>query len=105
MLQICSSYGFSELINTLGETVPTSHHWLLGDEGKQAKLFGGMSGPPPYPKVLLMRGAVAKGGWTSAGNGAALALAPGHLSTLPLPLLPLESPILPHITYYLTPDS
>ena len=43
------SYGFFTLINTLGETVSTSHHWPLGDEGKQAILFGGVSGPPPHP--------------------------------------------------------
>ena len=39
---------FSGLINTLGVAVPTSHHWPLGDEGKQAKSHGGVSGPPPY---------------------------------------------------------
>ena len=45
------SYGFLELINTLGVAVPTSHHWPLGDEGKQAMLHRGGSGPPPYPCV------------------------------------------------------
>ena len=34
--------------NTLGVAVPTHQRWPLGDEGKQAKLFGGGSGPPPY---------------------------------------------------------
>ena len=40
----------TEIISTLGETVPTSHHWPLGDEGKQAMLQGGVAGPPPYPE-------------------------------------------------------
>ena len=48
------SYGFFELINTLGVAVTTSHHWPLGDEGKQAKLFRGVSGPPPYPAVQII---------------------------------------------------
>ena len=43
------SFGFFELIYTLGVTVPTSHHWPMGDEGKQAMLQGGVAGPPPYP--------------------------------------------------------
>ena len=46
------SFGFFELINTLGVAVPTSHHWPLGDEGKQAKKFGGVSGLPPYPQLV-----------------------------------------------------
>ena len=43
------SHSFFELTNTLGVAVPTHHRWPLGDEGKQAKKFGGVSGPPPYP--------------------------------------------------------
>ena len=43
------SFGFFELINTLGVAVPTSHRWPMGDEGKQAMKQGGVAGPPPYP--------------------------------------------------------
>ena len=43
------SYGFFTLINTLGETVSTSHHWPLGDEGKQAKKFWGAVRSVPLP--------------------------------------------------------
>ena len=39
----------TEIINTLGVAIPTSHRWPMGDEGKQAMLQGGVSGPPPYP--------------------------------------------------------
>ena len=35
-----------EYINTLGVAVPTSHHWPLGDEGKQAKKPGGVRSAP-----------------------------------------------------------
>ena len=45
------SYGFFKPINTLGVAVPMHQRWPLGDEGKQAKLFGGGAGPPPYPFV------------------------------------------------------
>ena len=45
------SHSFFELISALGVTVPTSHHWPMGDEGKQAMLQGGVSGPPPYPSI------------------------------------------------------
>ena len=31
----------TEIISTLGVTVPTSHRWPMGDEGKQAMLQGG----------------------------------------------------------------
>ena len=43
------------LINTLGVAVPTSHHWPMGDEGKQAMKQGGVAGPPPYPVVTLVQ--------------------------------------------------
>ena len=33
----------AKLINTLGVAVPTSHHWPLGDEGKQAKSHRGVA--------------------------------------------------------------
>ena len=46
-------HSFFNLINTLGETALTSHHWPLGDEGKQAKSQRGVSGPPPYPYVYI----------------------------------------------------
>ena len=55
-LSAIGSSRFSELLNPLGETAPTSHHWPLGDEGKQARLLGGVSGPPPYP--MRVRGGV-----------------------------------------------
>ena len=35
------SYGFFELINTLGVAVPTSRHWPMGDEGKERRNTGG----------------------------------------------------------------
>ena len=44
----------SLFICTLGEAVRTRHCWPLGDEGKQAELSGGLSGPPSYPCVLLL---------------------------------------------------
>ena len=37
---------------TPGVAVPTSHQWPLGDGGKQAKSHRGVSGPPPYPRVI-----------------------------------------------------
>ena len=43
------SHSFFELIDTLDVAVPTHQRWPLDEEGKQAKLFGGVSGPPPYP--------------------------------------------------------
>ena len=53
-LSINFFHSFFNLINTLGETVPTSHHWPLGDEGKQAKSHRGVSGPPPYPGAFAL---------------------------------------------------
>ena len=43
------SFGFFEIINTLVVAIPKSYRWPMGDEGKQAMLQGGVSGPPPYP--------------------------------------------------------
>ena len=45
----------TEIISTLGETVPTSLHWPMGDEGTQAMLQGGGAGPPPYPNHKGLR--------------------------------------------------
>ena len=60
------------VINTLGVAVPTSHHWPLGDEGKQAKKHRGVSGPPPYPAGCwrqqgVCRSSQRRGGGTLAG--------------------------------------
>ena len=39
----------TEIINTLVVAILTSYRWPMGDEGKQAMLQGGGSGPPSYP--------------------------------------------------------
>ena len=44
-----ASHSFFEIINTLGVTVPTSNHWPMGDEGKQAMLQKGGVRSAPLP--------------------------------------------------------
>ena len=41
-------------VRALGEAFQTRHRWPLGDEGKQAKLQRGGSGPPPLPHIFLV---------------------------------------------------
>ena len=41
----------TEIISTLVVAIPKSYRWPMGDEGKQARKFGGVSGPPSYPSA------------------------------------------------------
>ena len=50
------SYGFFELINTLGVTVPMSHHWPMGDVGKQVMLQVGGGQIRPLTPVMPLDG-------------------------------------------------